>query len=195
MKEKNSRQIQAENTRAHILEVFKEIIETKAFEEISIQDICKAAGISIGGFYHHFSKKSDIIVELFKEFDAYFYEEVMPGLLDTDPVEAVRRYIDLQFQYIYNFGSDLVRNIYIARLSDNDPFFREDHGFIHGLTTLLERAAAAEALSPSIPAGDIAKELLIIINGIVYNWCTRREAYNIEGYSRHIIDSYLNIYL
>ena len=37
------------------------------FDVASVDEICKNAGLSKGGFYHHFSSKQDLIIELLNQ--------------------------------------------------------------------------------------------------------------------------------
>ena len=58
VKEKQSRR------RVEILEAAIPIIAQGSFEDIGISDICREIGISIGSFYHYFTKKDDLLVGL-----------------------------------------------------------------------------------------------------------------------------------
>ena len=50
---KTSRQLQAEQTKAHLLEVALRLVREQGFDNVKIGDICKEAGVSTGAFYHH----------------------------------------------------------------------------------------------------------------------------------------------
>ena len=50
--------------RQEIIEAAIPLITSASFEEISVSDICRSIGISIGSFYHYFSKKSDLLIGL-----------------------------------------------------------------------------------------------------------------------------------
>ena len=51
----NLRKQQALQTYYHILSTAKQLAENKPYESLSVEQICDCAGISKGGFYHHFS--------------------------------------------------------------------------------------------------------------------------------------------
>ena len=127
-----------------------------------------------------------MIIELFEDFDYHFYNNVLPSLSHITPEKALSDYISLQFDYIYDFGYDLVKHMYIAKLENNDNFFSESHGFLQGLVFLLERCGITGDASEAA-----AREILIIINGVVYNWCIRSDVYDIKSHSTHILDIYL----
>jgi AcrR family transcriptional regulator len=50
--------------RSEIIESVIPLIASEDFDRISVSDIGKAAGISIGSFYHYLTQKTDILVGL-----------------------------------------------------------------------------------------------------------------------------------
>lgn len=59
---KVSREQMAEN-RQRILEVASRLFREKGFEAVGVAEVMKAAGLTHGGFYGHFSSKDDLIVQ------------------------------------------------------------------------------------------------------------------------------------
>jgi AcrR family transcriptional regulator len=53
-----------EEGRARLLEAALGALSRKGFEGASVEDICRAAGYSKGGFYFHFRGKEDILLHL-----------------------------------------------------------------------------------------------------------------------------------
>lgn len=48
------------------------------FEQITIKDLCEAAGISVGTFYHYFGDKSGFFSQVYTLVDDYLTEELLP---------------------------------------------------------------------------------------------------------------------
>ena len=53
-----------EEGRARLLEAALRVLSRRGFEGTSVEDICRAAGYSKGGFYFHFRGKEDILLHL-----------------------------------------------------------------------------------------------------------------------------------
>ena len=53
-----------EEGRARLLEAALEVLSRKGFEGTSVDDICRAAGYSKGGFYFYFRGKEDVLLHL-----------------------------------------------------------------------------------------------------------------------------------
>ncbi|WEX74172.1 TetR/AcrR family transcriptional regulator [Sinorhizobium numidicum] len=61
---KVTREQMAEN-RQRILEAASRLFREKGFEAVGVAEVMKAAGLTHGGFYGHFSSKDDLIVHAF----------------------------------------------------------------------------------------------------------------------------------
>ncbi|WP_097142837.1 TetR/AcrR family transcriptional regulator [Rhizobium subbaraonis] len=59
---KVSREQMAENRR-RILEVATRLFKDKGFDAVSVAEVMKAAGLTHGGFYGHFSSKDDLVAQ------------------------------------------------------------------------------------------------------------------------------------
>jgi AcrR family transcriptional regulator len=59
-------QQRSEETRSRILSASLKFFAKQGFNETSIQQICTEAGVSKGAFYHHFSSKQSLFLELLR---------------------------------------------------------------------------------------------------------------------------------
>lgn len=59
---KVSREQMAENRR-RILDAASRLFREKGFDAVSVAEVMKAAGLTHGGFYGHFSSKDDLIAQ------------------------------------------------------------------------------------------------------------------------------------
>ncbi|MBN1439906.1 MAG: TetR/AcrR family transcriptional regulator [Anaerolineales bacterium] len=83
-------------TREKIIFAAQELFSKSGYESASVAEICSAAGISKGAFYHHFESKQSVFMELLadwlKELDAGL--EALRGNSPYTP-EAVVRMADI----------------------------------------------------------------------------------------------------
>ena len=63
-----------EQTRARIVECARRMFNRHGFEAVSIDEIMASAGLTRGGFYHHFANKEEL------------YCEAIAGYLRCNPV-------------------------------------------------------------------------------------------------------------
>lgn len=70
----SSRKQQALETKTRIYQTALSLMEKKNYQSITIEEISKSAGVSVGAFYHYFKSKNDIFFEIYQEADRYFEE-------------------------------------------------------------------------------------------------------------------------
>ncbi|WP_428866024.1 TetR/AcrR family transcriptional regulator [Clostridium sediminicola] len=196
MKKKTTRQIKAENTKANILAVATDLFTHKTLDEISILEICKKAEVSVGAFYHHFANKAGIIVELYKEIDVQFENEVYPSLIKEEPIEAILKYLERQCTVPAETGMDLVKNIYKAQIDYGSAFFLSvGRGLPHGLYLLIKKAKEQGKIKENASEEQLTNELLIISRGIIYNWCVSDGKTNPSNMVRWMANNYLQTFV
>jgi AcrR family transcriptional regulator len=57
-------QQRSEETRTHLLEAAVRLFGRQGYEASSVAEICAAAGVSKGAFYHHFPSKHEVFMQL-----------------------------------------------------------------------------------------------------------------------------------
>lgn len=196
MEKKTSRQLQAEKTKANIRDAAFELLKKKTLDDLSVNEICKAANVSVGAFYHHFLNKSGIVIELYKEIDVQFIEEVYPAMLKEEPIEAIYRYLQEQCAIPPVRGLDLTKNIYKAQIDYGNEFFlSEGRGLAHGLYLLILRAQEQGLVTDQYSGQEIANELLTLSRGVIYNWCVSGGKTDLVGKVRWMAEHYLQSFM
>jgi TetR/AcrR family transcriptional repressor of nem operon len=95
----------AQETYTRLLETAMDLIWHSNYNSVGINDICKQAGVTKGGFYHHFESKAS----LFCEATNYYWEAVkreLDSLLSptNTPLEQLENVIN--FIFAHKFGDD-----------------------------------------------------------------------------------------
>lgn len=85
-------------TRARIIEKARIMFNHRGFEQVSIDDIMREAGLTRGGFYNHFASKDELYAEAIRSFRTCnpFAKEVSQlGERDRDPKKLARMLVTL----------------------------------------------------------------------------------------------------
>ncbi|SDB28772.1 TetR/AcrR family transcriptional regulator [Eubacterium oxidoreducens] len=69
---RKSRAQQAEETKKRIIKQGKKLIIKNGYEKISVDEISKAADVTVGTFYYYFKSKFDLIMEFLPKVEDYF---------------------------------------------------------------------------------------------------------------------------
>ena len=93
-------------TRDKLLEAGVELIRTRGFNGTTVDDICKAAGVTKGGFFHYFDSKDDLAncaLAAFAEAREDLYREA-PFRNLPDPLDRVFARLDFDREVIETSG-------------------------------------------------------------------------------------------
>ncbi len=89
-------------TRIKILDAALHIIRSKGYADTSIDDLCSAAGLTKGGFFHHFKGKEDLALSAAKHFsdgaDQFFAGAPFNKI--EDPLLRLLGYIDFRISIL-----------------------------------------------------------------------------------------------
>ena len=110
-----NREQQAQQTYEHILHIAEELLATSSYEELSISEICEKAGVSKGGFYHHFPSKDQIIAILIgRQMQEHVYTHIEPLLGEKDAMSLLHLYMQSGLDYLNNSPKDTLARCWLA---------------------------------------------------------------------------------
>jgi TetR/AcrR family transcriptional repressor of nem operon len=85
-------------SRTRLLDAALKVIRTKGYSATRVEDVCEAAGLSKGSFFHYFDSKEALAVAA-----AAYWSEITGGLFacaayhaPSDPLDRVLAYIDFR---------------------------------------------------------------------------------------------------
>ena len=114
----SKRKLQARETRKRILESALSLFREKGFDQVSIDEITSAAGVSKGSFYTYFQTKSDIIIEEFRLIDDYYQKKESAIMRSPDAASRLIAFTKYQLDYIRkNLGFRTLSILYINQMS------------------------------------------------------------------------------
>jgi TetR/AcrR family transcriptional regulator, transcriptional repressor for nem operon len=84
-------------TRAKIVESARVLFNRHGFEQVSIDDVMRHAGLTRGGFYNHFESKDELYSEAVRSFTTCnpFNDQASPEGVTPSPRELARMLVDL----------------------------------------------------------------------------------------------------
>lgn len=159
--------------RARLIEAARSLVRHKGFAATSVDDLCAAAGVTKGAFFHHFPSKEALGVALIDDWTtmtgAMFASH--PYNFKDDPLDRVFAYIDLRRELL---GQPLpefscVAGTTVQEAYETSPPIRAAaersirSGFAHVLPHL-EQALAAHPV-PGVTAEGLAQQFQVATQG------------------------------
>ena len=163
-----NRSKQALSTKKKIYQGGVKLIEKYGYENVTVDQIAKKAGVSVGTYYHYFQSKFDLFVEIYRHGDEYFKAQV-PALLQRYEGCAARviAYFSLYAQLAIDDGIEMVRNLYVPT---NKMFLTHGRAMQDLLTGILRQGqATGEIINHETPE-TITEKLFVAARGVIFDW-------------------------
>lgn len=78
-------------TREAIVAAATRLFAERGYEATGIDEVTRAAGVSKGALYHHYSDKADVLAAVYEDVETKLVERLVAvASRETDPLEAVR---------------------------------------------------------------------------------------------------------
>lgn len=173
------RQCQAQETRRAILAAAARLSRQGRFDKMTVRDVCAAAGVTTGAFYHHFSSKEDLLRQGFTSVDV-FLEQALEPYRDLPPLERLEALVKLYARFMEEQGWETVSLYYSRRLTDaaSDPMDPERYT-LRAMLDCLSQLAGQGVLSPAYTPEWTADFFFRHFRGTVIDWVLHRGGYSL----------------
>lgn len=172
-----SRQRRSEATRKAILDAAVRLAKEGGFDKLNVRDLCAAAGVTTGAFYHHFSSKDDLLTQGFSSLDVYL-EEAMKSRLGAPPLERLEALIRAYATYTEDVGWQTMALYYTRRLSDPSAASLSPNRYtLRAMEECLRELAEERILSPERSPAWTAEFFFRHFRGVVVDWILHKGSY------------------
>lgn len=166
------RQEAALETKQKLIDAVKKLSETKAYNEMSIDDITQTAGVAKGTFYTYFKRREDIIsVIAYKDLDRALKRASDENV---DIAERIARFLNDSAIIIEDNTLQVAQQWYRSVTSplDGDTLGMDklsyDRGFIE---SCLQGAVGNGVLQADTPVSSLSLQIVSAYYGAVALWC------------------------
>ncbi len=162
------------DARTRLLEAARDLIRQKGFAATSVDDLCRAAEVTKGAFFHHFPTKEDLGVAAarhWQETTTQFFAAA-PYHAPGDPLERVLAYVEFRKAIISGEAAEyscLVGTLVQESFGATSPIRHAcaESIFGHAGTLVEDLAAAAAARGVTLPcsAESLARHTQTVLQG------------------------------
>ncbi len=179
--------------KTQIMEATILAISIHGYANVTMDEICKASGLSKGGLAHYFKSKTELFIASFEEFFNRIFERSRENMARiADPIEKV-----LSFDWLYDESDPdgttgypiLFDCMSIAVHETGGEYKRLYHNWVENWIDLLQSAldeAIAKGMLCHLDSEATARTISAIYDGIATRWFIDHEAHS----SRWAVDSF-----
>jgi len=180
------RQEQALETKDRIYSAAIDLMDREGFENITIADISKKAGVSVGAFYHYFTSKNDILADIFHKVDEYFSSQVISGLNKGTTPEKIIEYFDYYAKFSMRSGVELTQQLFKPQIKF---FVEKNRPMVTLLEDLIQEGQRKKEIRADESPEELARFLIIMARGIVFDWSVSDGSYDLEPMMHKYIEN------
>jgi len=176
--------------RSEIIEAAIPLLNSVPFDELSVNDICEAAGISVGSFYHYFTKKSDLLVGLLGLIDDYMETEAFPQLHKDDELENLKIFAHYWALHVELNGierSKLVSSV----LPANIDHCGQKRSAVNKIEEMVTRGQQKGQITCMYDVATLTEYFLLALRGVTTDWSRHDGSYSVV----EKMDAYVDFWL
>lgn len=187
-KKLTNRDKQAIATKEKIYKVGVDLIRRHGFDGIKVSQIAKSAGVSVGTFYHYYTSKLDLFMDLYRTADAYYEEQVAQRMDSLVFAERVKLFFQEYAAIAEDNGVELIRKMYVP---DNSLFLGRSDGMHQVLLDIISAGKTELDAAAEKTPQEIADDLFLIARGVIFDWALRNGEYDLKEKMDAMLDLYL----
>lgn len=161
-------------TKEKLLDAAQRLMLAKGFEATSVEEICEAAKLTKGSFFHYFETKEELGKAVLEHFCRQQQERMQAGPFHQkrDPLERIDGMLDFMIQMskepMAKHGCLL--GTFSQELAETHPEIRrccaeQFQGWVEGLKRDLDKAKATYAPKDHLDTQSLAQHLIAIMEG------------------------------
>lgn len=185
-------------TKEKILDAAMKLLEKGGMEFLTIKNICQAAGVSNGTFFHHFKTKDELLYYYLTEISKKFLEEDTENLQNRNIKTKVIRAYNYYISRSENIGLDFISNYYSTKnkaINTRSHFFavNAEVGTIMTLTRdYIEHAQKEGYVKPELDIQVVAQDICTVVKGVMFDWCVSEGAFDLQPQAAKLIGIYID---
>ena len=190
--------VRSERTQKALYDAACTLMHDYGYDYLTVQNICKLAGVTTGAFYHHFHSKDDILcLFLNKGYEAFI--ENRNVCLPEDPLARLTELCVLYAAHNESTGVEFVSNYYSTKnkslntigLSPEDMYVSSNY------------RARYDSLMAAREAGQIPvdtdcvlrnEDICSLTKGIIFDWCLSNGGFDLTSRIRRMVDRFMSTY-
>lgn len=190
--------VRSERTQKALYDAASTLMHDYGYDYLTVQNICKLAGVTTGAFYHHFRSKDDILcLFLNKGYEAFI--ENRNVCLPEDPLARLTELCVLYAAHNESNGVEFVSNYYSTKnkslntigLSPEDMYVSSNYRARYDSLMAAREAAQIPADTDCV---SLNEDICSLTKGIIFDWCLSNGGFDLTSRIRRMVDRFMSTY-
>lgn len=178
-----------------VIEAAIGLFKEKGYENVSVNDICKAAGVARSSFYLMFSGKKDIVDRILSDVRLDSNELTNDLITAKNDFERMWVLCNRYLKVANSFGPEMTGTMFRLELLDEIDLLGEVHKIDAWMIELTRNAQEMGVIKSPEPAEIIAPASVDIVYYATYEWCKSKGGFSLQRRARELSEAVLNVAL
>lgn len=195
---RNNRKRQAEITKNTIYTRAREMFRQRGFDNVTIEEIAEAAGVSVGTIYYYFKSKQEIMANYHTELDtAYeaYYRDMLRAAPRQNAVKQLYEIIRFICRVSAEQGIENIRIVYPYMLCNAEfgsRMVEPERPYYRIIMEIITNGQQRGELKDDVPAEQMVQDVTMLVRGCITEWCIQGGAQEIGSLCDHMLRTYLS---
>lgn len=190
--------VRSERTQKTLYDAACTLMHDYGYDYLTVQNICKLAGVTTGAFYHHFHSKDDILC-LFLNKGYEDFIEKRSVRLPEDPLARLTELCVLYAAHNESNGVEFVSNYYSTKnkslntigLSPEDMYVSSNY---RARYDSLMAAREAGQIPADTDCVSLNEDICSLTKGIIFDWCLSNGGFDLTSRIRRMVERFISTY-
>ena len=180
-------------TKQRIYDIAMDLFEEKGYDQVKVTDICEAADVSVGSFYHYYRSKEYILLACSSVLDEYF-KKLAPTAREKTASESLRKLIHCKLHFYTDLGIEICQKLAVASVN-----FKEGSSLDIGRSTyqyierVVEDGIAKGEFRADVDPRQVTSILRYQLGGLVLRWCFEDGSFDLTLETDVMLSSFLQL--
>lgn len=153
----------------HALALFNE----RGYENVTVQDICRACGITKPTFYRYVSAKEDLVLDVYDDISRRLAEQLLDIIDASNHWQQLVICFDTLIAESEKLGPELLSQALISNLQDDRHSFDLRPRLMDVAVRIIHNGQAAGQIGNQAPAEELFRTAAYLFQGHELMWCIR----------------------
>lgn len=184
MERRSTRREKAAETKQKIFETAVRLIKENGYNNVTVSEICRAAGVAKGSFYVHYNSKEDVVRASYHTDMSAYMQRYHTAFLETHPNasydERIIYFMELELRFAEYAGYEMTCLAYALNLGTCVPGPSEhltQRGFSEDLYDAIQKNSDNN-ISP-LSSDEVFCYFESAIRGLMATWCFSNASFSI----------------
>lgn len=176
-----------------IVQTALELFKQEGYENVSVRQICGAAGIPRSSFYSIFSGKKEIMGYMLKKVRKDIQDMLPAFIKAANDFERIWILSDRFLQLAQDYGPNLTKAIFRLELEESCGLFELLDGFNDWLIPLLANCQESRIVGNKEQPEKLIPMQINLAKAVLFDWCRMNGSFPLQERVRENIEIFLDL--